>query len=214
MQREIDLQLMQLFSMSLDLKNITPDQVVDPTGKLAIHIATIDFGKINIELETIRKNGAQILYAAIGIEKQLEDIILIYLFGPFTQQDEKREFFINFVLESSSMEFSYKKELATKIIEKCALLAGKEKNDLQAKLKKIQDWRNIFAHGRLQYDARAGGIISYFSGSTKTLSLDDAYWDDVESCFVYTMNLLTVSLANLNGPNPDEHYDARGTIKI
>ncbi len=214
MPREIKLSLPQIFSMSLDLKHITHDQVVEFEGKPAIHFGTIDFAKCNIELETIRKNGAQIIYAAIGIEKNLEDIILVYLFGPFIKQDEKREFFIHFVLESSSMESSYKKELAFRIVEKCDLLEGKEKSDLQANLKKILDWRNIFAHGRIQYDTREGGLIAYFSGSPKTLILDDAYWDSVESCFTITNNLLNKALTKLNGPNQDDLSDARGTIQV
>jgi flagellar biosynthesis protein FlhA len=62
-------------------------------------------------------------------------------------------------------------------------LTGKKKNALQDYLAKITEWRNAFAHGKVQHNSQSGCFISYYSGNQKTLRLTDDYWDNVERVF-------------------------------
>ena len=143
------------------------------------------------EIEVARENGAQVVYATTSIEQRLEEIILTYFFGPFVNPDDRRDFFIHNVLQSSSLQYSFKKELVSKIIEQCSLLEGKVKSKLQDNLKKIMVWRNAFAHGRLEYDNRLGCCLRYYMGTPQVLTLDDEYWSTVETQFKETDEILS-----------------------
>ena len=87
------------------------------------------------------------------------------------------------VLQSSALSYRAKKELVTKIINSESLLAGKQKSAVQKHLHTIMEWRNAFAHGQIQHDTPMGCFVRYYSGGTKTLSLSDIYWNEVETTF-------------------------------
>jgi hypothetical protein len=78
----------------------------------------------------------------------------------------------------------------TKIINNERLLAGKQKSAAQEHLRTIMEWRNAFAHGKIQHDTQMGCFVRYYSGGTKTLSLTDKYWDEVEKTFQECVELL------------------------
>ena len=197
MAKKITLPKPQVFSLTLDTKNIRPEQIVEVDSRKGIFVGSVDFGEGNKELNVVRENGAQIVYATIGIEKLLEDLILIYFFGPFFGPDERRDFFVHNLLQSSSLEFAFKKELTLKIINKSSLLSGKKKSTLQTNLKNINVWRNAFAHGRLEHDNLSGSLVRYFSGTEQILRLDDEYWTTVENCFKETHSALKEAIDRL-----------------
>lgn len=194
--KKIKLPVLETYSVTFDMHVALKE--VSEKGKS--HIESIDLGKQSKghkEMEVARENGAQILYATTGIEKKCEDVISMYLFGPALGPNERRDLFVNELLQSSSLTFAFKKELARKIITKCDLLKGKNRNSLQGNLKKIMDWRNAFAHGHLVYNNKFGCSLSYFSSSPQSLKLDDDYWSTVENCFADTTKLLQEAFKKL-----------------
>jgi hypothetical protein len=76
-------------------------------------------------------------------------------------------------------------------------LEGGKKNLSQSGLKKIMDWRNAFAHGKLQHDNKSGCFVRYHSGEQKKLFLTDEYWNEVERVFTESSELLKEARANL-----------------
>jgi len=179
--KKVKLPIPNSFSLSWDMQSVLQKLSTDPEGK--VFLGTMDFGEGGSELEIARENGAQIVYATTGIEKGIDKILALYFFGPCVGLNEKRNFFVNQVLQSSDISFAFKKNLVQKIIDKYELLKGKEKNSFQKNLKMIMLWRNAFAHGELVYDSRQGPFLRYFSGDPQTQKLDDDYWSKVESCF-------------------------------
>lgn len=62
-------------------------------------------------------------------------------------------------------------------------MPGKKKNKLQSGLKRVMDWRNAFAHGKVQHDSLHGCLIKYYSGEPRTLKLTDDFWTELEEVF-------------------------------
>lgn len=152
-------------------------------GLLRVPLGNIIDEEKLLVVETARKNGGKVLYATTSIEQKLEAILLEYFMGPFTGHDDRRVMFETEILQSSALSYKSKKELFAKLLNHHEILPGNKKNVVQGYLKKIMDWRNAFAHGKIKHDTRSGCSIRYYSGHPKTLSLTDEYWDEVEKCF-------------------------------
>jgi hypothetical protein len=195
--KSIKLPIPQTMSISIDLHNLPKDNVVEVDGKRVIKMPAIDVPAGVKELNSARENGAQVVYAATSVETQLEDLLLLYFMGPFLGPEERREFFVHNVLQSSGISYSFKKELVLKIVDKCGLLKGKDKSDFMKCLKSIMDWRNAFAHGRLVHDSQFGVLLRFFSGSPKSIALNDEYWSQVEECFEDAQRLVKCALDGL-----------------
>ncbi|HET7625636.1 MAG TPA: hypothetical protein VFM25_10265 [Verrucomicrobiae bacterium] len=189
--REINLPMTQTFSITINPRTFDLSKAVDMGGgRHAIPLGNIVDPQIGAVVETARKNGGKILYATTSIEQTLENILLKYFMGPFVGHDDRRAMFENEVLKSSALSYRAKKELVTKLINTQALLEGKNKSKLQGHLSTIMEWRNAFAHGKIQHDTPKGCFISYYSGGTKKIMLDDKYWNDVENTFKECVELL------------------------
>jgi len=189
--REINLPITQTVSITFNPGAFDLSKSVDVGGgRRQISLGTIYDEKTGAVMETARRNGGKILYATTSIEQTLESMLLNYFMGPFIAHDERRVMFEHEVLQSSALTFRAKKDLVIKIIHKDNLLEGTKKNAAQKHLKSIMEWRNAFAHGKIQHDTKRGCFIRYYSGDTKTLTLDDAYWDDVEKTFRECVELL------------------------
>lgn len=117
--------------------------------------------------------------------------------GPFVSHDDRRAMFEGEILQSSALTYKTKKELTIKVINNHELLPGTKKNKVQKYLKEIMEWRNAFAHGKIQHDSMNGCFIKYYSGEPKTLPLSDGYWDEVEHCFKECTELLKEALQKL-----------------
>lgn len=182
--RDINLPITQTFSLTIDTHNIDLSKAVDDgQGRLIVPLGNIVDDRISSLVETARRNGGKVLYATTSIEQKLEGMLLEYFMGPFTGHDDKRVMFEREILQSSALSYSAKKELVTKMINDRNLLVGSKKNAVQSHLKKIMEWRNAFAHGKIQHDSMTGCFIRYYSGEPKTMMLDDNYWDEVEKSF-------------------------------
>lgn len=189
--REINLPITQTVSITFNPGAFDLSKSVDVGGgRRQISLGTIYDEKTGAAMETARRNGGKILYATTSIEQTLESMLLNYFMGPFIAHDERRVMFEHEVLQSSALTFRAKKDLVIKIIHKDNLLEGTKKNAAQKHLKSIMEWRNAFAHGKIQHDTKRGCFIRYYSGDTKTITLDDQYWDNVEKTFRECVELL------------------------
>jgi hypothetical protein len=189
--REINLPITQTVSITLNPGAFDLSKAVDVgNGRRQIPLGTVFDSQINAVMETARRNGGKILYATTSIEQTLESILLEYFMGPFVEHEERRAMFEHEVLQSSALSYRTKKELVTKIINHEGLLAGKQKSVVQEHLRTIMEWRNAFAHGKVQHDTKTGCFVRYYSGGTKTLSLSDTYWNEVEKTFQECVDFL------------------------
>jgi hypothetical protein len=189
--REINLPITQTVSITFNPGAFDLSKSVDVgSGRRQISLGTIYDEKTGAVMETARRNGGKILYATTSIEQTLENMLLNYFMGPFIEHEDRRVMFEHEVLQSSALTFRAKKDLAIKIIHNDNLVEGTKKNAIQKHLKNIMEWRNAFAHGKIQHDTKRGCFIRYYSGDTKTITLDDQYWDDVEKTFRECVELL------------------------
>ena len=192
--REINLPMTQTYSITFTPQMFDSSKAVDMgNGRLVIPLGNIVDPQIGAVVETARRNGGKILYATTSIEQTLENILLNYFMGQFVEHEDRRVMFEHEVLQSSALSYRAKKELVTKIINNEALLEGKKKSAVQGNLRTIMEWRNAFAHGKIQHDTKKGCFIRYYSGETKTITLNDSYWDEVEKTFQECVELLKES---------------------
>lgn len=189
--REINLPITQTFSLTIAPQTFDLSKAVDiGNGRRRVPLGTIVDGEITAVVETARRNGGKILYATTSVEQTLESMLLKYFMGPFVGHEDRRAMFEHEVLQSSALSYRTKKELVTKVINNEALLAGKKKSTMQGHLSTIMEWRNAFAHGKIQHDTQKGCFVCYYSGGTKSITLGDEYWDEVEKTFQETVELL------------------------
>ena len=191
--KEIDLPINQTFSLTIEPQNMDMSQAVDVgDGRFLVPLGNIVDDSISEITEIARKNGGKILYATTSIEQQLESILLRYFMGPFKGHEERRVMFEREILQSSALSYSSKKSLVSKILNGNKILDGKKRNKLQGYLKKIMEWRNAFAHGKIQHDNKAGCFIKYYSGRPIDLSLTDDFWDEVVNSYKECHEILNV----------------------
>jgi len=91
--KKITLPIAQSYTMGLDLQNL-PSPIVRPDGSRQILVGSMDIGAAGPVVLASRENGAQVVYAAGSIERQMNEIILQYFFGPVSQRNPKRDFFL------------------------------------------------------------------------------------------------------------------------
>ncbi len=193
--KDIELPITQSFSATIDTHNIDMSKAVDiGNGVMGIPLGSVVDSEISAITEKARLNGGKVLYATTSIEQQMESILLRYFMGPFEAGSEKREIFEKEILQSSALSYSAKKHLVSKVVNTHSLLNGKSKNKLQSYLKKIMEWRNAFAHGKVQHDNMCGCFIKHYSGGPKTLNLTDEFWEELEKTFKECSELLKQSL--------------------
>ena len=172
-------------------------------GRLKVPLGNIiDEAKLSTA-EAARRNGGKVLYATTSIEQKMEYILLDYFMGPFCGHNDKRVMFEAEILQSSALSYRAKKDLFTKVVNQSELLPGNKRNVVQGHLKKIMEWRNAFAHGKIKHDTKAGCSVTYYSGHPRTLFLTDEYWDEVERCFKECDTLLNEAHEQLSD-NPEK----------
>jgi hypothetical protein len=205
--KDIELPITQTFSLTIDTHNINMSNSVEmETGQRVVALGEVVNESISATTEKARSNGGKVLYATTSIEQQLEDLLLRYFMGPFIQHEQRRVLFEREILQSSALSYSSKKELVSKIINEHDLLHGKKKNKLQSSLKKIMDWRNAFAHGKVQHDSMQGCFIKYYSGGSKQLKLTDEFWSDLEGVFKDCSELIKEAAISIESIEPNKAF--------
>lgn len=203
--KDIELPITQTFSLTIDTHNIDMSNAVEmKNGQFKVPLGDMVNESISETTEKARINGGKVLYATTSIEQQLESLLLRYFMGPFIKHDERRVIFERNILQSSALSYSSKKELVSKIINEADLLQGKKKNKLQSFLKKIMEWRNAFAHGKVQHDNIQGCFIKYYAGDSKQLKLTDDFLSDLESVFKECSELIKEAQDNLKKHEPNK----------
>jgi hypothetical protein len=158
------------------------------------------------DLEIARHNGSTIIWATVCLEKKIERLIVDYFMGPFKGPCSRRHLLEIEVLQSSSFQFNFKKNLVQKISEEFSALKGKDNSKLQGYLRKIMLWRNAFAHGELKCDSKKGVVLYFYSGSQQEQRLDVSFWADVEQTFEKCGNLLNkLEFATAGIDEPGQH---------
>jgi hypothetical protein len=196
--KEITLPLIQTFSLTIDTHALDFTKTVDfGGGRRGIPLGNVVDTQAFEQMRIARANGGKIVHAAIEIENQLGAVLLTYFMGPFVGRDERRDMFEREILQSSVLSYSAKKELFSKAVNSGGLLAGKKKSAAQSHLKKIMEWRNAFAHGKIQHDNPTGCFVRFHSGEQRHIFLTDDYWDDVEETFGQCSKLLKEALDTL-----------------
>lgn len=189
--KEISLPITQTFSLTIDRHNLDMSNAVDAgDGRFLVPLGNIIDETISATVAVARHNGGKVLYATTSIEQKMESILLDYFMGSFDGTNDRRVLFEREVLQSSALSYNAKRSLITKVVNDQNLLDGRDKGSLQGLLKKVMDWRNAFAHGKVQHDSRAGCFIKYYSGEPKTLALTEAFWDEVEKAYADCDRLL------------------------
>jgi hypothetical protein len=186
--KKIELPITQTVSASIKFSN---------EGIIENDIGFIMNEEIQEKMRTARENGGKILYAATSLEQELEDFLLVYFMGPFYEPDTRRHLFENELLKSTMLSFSDKKSLFLKILNSKSFIKGKEKDQLTTQLKSIMDWRNAFAHGKVQHDTVKGCSLKYYSGGHKEHILDEKFWNTVLGIFDSCKQLLKKSRENM-----------------
>lgn len=149
------------------------------------------------DLEVARNNGGKVLYATTSIEKQVEKILLKFFMGHLKVSDLRSHLFENEILQSSALTLSAKRLLLDRVINDAGLLQGKKKTKYQAAIKKVIQWRNMFAHGNFIHHNIDGVIVSYYSGGPQIESLTDGFWESLESTYRLCFDLLSEASSNL-----------------
>ncbi len=212
--KDIELPITQTFSITIDTHNVDMSNAVEmEDGRLMVPLGNVVNNDISAITEKARANGGKVLYATTSIEQQLEGLLLGYFMGPFVEHEERRAMFEREILQSSALSYSTKKELVSKVVNELGLLPGKKKNRLQSSLKKIMEWRNAFAHGKVQHDNMQGCFVNYYSGGSKQLKLTDDFWSDLELIFKDCFELLKEAHDKIDGdaPNESNKKDAQKT---
>jgi hypothetical protein len=203
--KDIELPITQTFSLTIDTHNLDMSNAVEmENGQFMVPLGEMVNDSISATTEKARANGGKVLYATTSIEQQLEGLLLRYFMGPFIQHEERRVIFEREILQSSALSYSSKKELASKIINEHDLLKGKKKNRLQSTLKKIMEWRNAFAHGKVQHDSMQGCFIKYYAGGSKQLKLTDDFWSELESTFKECSELIKEAHDHIESEEPNQ----------
>ena len=201
--KDIELPINQTFSLTIDTHNIDMSNAVEvENGRFMIPLGDIVNENISSTIEKARVNGGKVLYATTSIEQQLEALLLSYFMDPSVRHEKRRALFEREILQSSALSYSSKKELVSKIVNEEGMLEGKKKNRLQSALKKIMEWRNAFAHGKIQHDSIQGCFIRYYAGDSKQLRLTDDFWSELEGVYKECSGLIKEAHSNIESEDP------------
>ena len=175
-----NLETSKVFTATLDVSG--RGIVIPQNGKLVTPPKTIDIEGGSKEIEQARKFGGEILYAVTDLESKIRNILCTFFMGvPGRDRNPGvRDLFNAEILQSPHFSFHAKKELLVKVVNSYSLLTGKKKNLLSKHLKKLMDWRNMFAHGEISYDATKGCLIKYYQGSHKVMELTDEFYSSAK----------------------------------
>jgi len=188
--KKIDLPIYRQFAtQSIDLEEAYKD--LASGKKKSVPFGTIDLS-VGKDLDQARINGGLIIWSAICLEQKLESIITAYIF-PKTEQSgghKGRHFFSDRIIKADHFSYAVKKNLIIAIVHDDSLVEGRDKDRLPAVLKKVMEFRNMFAHGDIMFEDGIGCVLRFWSGGPKKEVLTDEYLENIEECFRSAHNLI------------------------
>ena len=143
------------------------------------------------EIAIIEKNGSELITATVMLEDRMIEAVSTLLFGKAANSGVEREFFVDEIMGTSDFSFAFKRRVFTRLLERTEKLDLELIKELKAGLNKIMEWRNAFAHGKVLREYDGGFVLQYYSGGAKERTLDDAFFEKVESTVrscLYTCN--------------------------
>lgn len=138
------------------------------------------------EAREIRRMSGRIISATSAVDQVIAEIIADTI---FKEVKTHRELVLGSVLSSDWCSLAAKRKLLAIAVEKFGLLCGSKKSELEQSLKKVTQYRNAFAHGTLAHNGEAQEL-HYFENKPQTVTLNDAYFEELESCFLTTWSIL------------------------
>jgi len=137
-------------------------------------------------IHQVRKNKAKVMEAVLSIERDLSAVIKYHFFA---DNFEKGSEFKSTILDSDWCNFAAKRKLISHINEQKGYFKGNDKQRLEQLLKKAMSYRNAFAHGDIQSDAKTA-YLNYFEGKQIKKELNDQYWTELEKDLLDCFNLV------------------------
>lgn len=134
----------------------------------------------------IRRASGRIISATSAIDQVIAEIIADTIFG---EVKVRRELVFGSVLSSDWCSLAAKRKLLNVAIEEFELLSGPRKCELESNLKKITQYRNAFAHGALAHNGE-DQELHYFEGTPQSATLNDAYFEKLETVYLSTWEAL------------------------
>lgn len=206
--KQIKLQTHNTFSLSFSTEDLLKKEKVKmPDGSIAVNIGKIKVNPNHPDLLQARENGSQVIWATINVELNMQDIITKYLFGIKIGHNERLDFFINEIITTNNISFSFKRNLVLKVIKLKNLLSKKKCSNLENKITKIMRYRNAFAHGKLSIDTKNICSLEFYSGKIREFTLNDTFWNELTAVFKTVNELLKEAAKKLSNINMKRYED-------
>jgi hypothetical protein len=185
------------FVFNIFFRGIDIGSFVKP-GETDVHV------EYEAALDDMRRavdNGAKVIYAAIGIERLIEGLATTLKRGPASIWHKRRNQ-LKRILKPNSSDLAGKSDFAASIVDDRRLLETDndhalpgDRDRLRPDLKRIENWRNAFAHGRLKFVRGRGVLLLHENGE---VLLSDEFWTGLEQCFEEATAILFGAQGKLN----------------
>ena len=156
----------------------------------------VDYTK---DMAVIEKNGSEILSATVMLEDRMIEGASKLLFGTGSANIAKREFFVNEIMSTSDFSFAFKRRVFTRLLEQFQVIENERIKSLKAGLQKIMLWRNAFAHGQVIHELNGNFVLHYYSGGHQELTLNDKFFENVESTIRECLYICNGIIQSSNG---------------
>jgi hypothetical protein len=135
------------------------------------------------ELETAKYNGGMFIWGASEVEKEMNDVIAVSIVPANANGwiSPAGGFFRQHFLEASHLGFSGKIRIIEALIEERLPMSNSQRKEFSEKLRRVQRYRNAFAHGKLEYNSQDGCIINFHEGVHKRELVNDAFIAKLEA---------------------------------
>jgi hypothetical protein len=114
------------------------------SARIVVGRNPVNIGEAIAAHKQVLRNSQEVISSAFAVEKQMEQAISFFLFGP---EVPKRAFFESVILTSDWCGFSAKRKVVMSILNESKILEGEEKASFDHSMSKVMKYRNAFAHG-------------------------------------------------------------------
>ncbi len=149
-----------------------------------IMVESLDEKKLDEQHEAVLQNVSRTIYSSMCIERELEKIIEKFLFPEQDdEQDRRRTFFRNHMIQSSSFDYAFKINAVEQILVQTENCEPKIRDKFIKSLHAIRKIRNRFAHGKIQYKCDGPPELCYHENKPKRDVMNDEYLKSLQDGF-------------------------------
>lgn len=154
------------------------------------------------ELETAKYNGGMFIWGASEVEKEMNQVIALSIVPPDAGGwiTPAGGFFRQHFLEASHLEFSAKLKIIEALIEERLPMSNSQRKEFSEKLRRVQRYRNAFAHGKLEYNSQDGCILTFHEGVHKREVVDDVFIAKLEALQAEALGALNPVKSKMQEP--------------